>query len=58
MSYRTEQRPSANRISSEDLAALIVDALVDGGILQKKDVPRALEIATDEIDARKEVGDY
>ncbi len=47
-----------NRISSEDLAAIIIDALNDVGIVQRKDAPRALEIATDKIDGRKELGDY
>ena len=47
-----------NQISSGDLAAIIVDALIDAGIVQKKDVRRALEISTDKIDGRKEIGDY
>jgi len=47
-----------NQISSEDLAAIIVDALIDVGIVLQKDAPRAIEIATDKIDGRKDLGDY
>lgn len=47
-----------NQLSSGDLAAIIVDAMIDAGIVYKKDVFRALEIATDKIDGRKELGDY
>jgi hypothetical protein len=50
--------PPENQISSEDLAAIIVDSLIDVGIVQKKDASRAVEIATDKIDGRKDLGDY
>ena len=46
------------RLASEDLAGLIVDALLRGGVVQVADVPRAVVIATEEIEARKGVGDY
>ena len=61
MEKRTEEKWKAseeNRISSEDLAAIIIDALLDVGIVKKTDVQRALEIAMDKIDGRKELGDY
>jgi hypothetical protein len=45
-------------ISSYNLAALIVDALLDAKIVKKEDVARALEIATEEIEVRKALGDY
>jgi hypothetical protein len=48
----------ARRLSSEDLAALIVDALLRAGILRKEDVDRAIEVATEEIDVRKAMRDY
>jgi len=40
------------------LAVLIVDALVDAKIIRKEDLDRAIEIATEGIDARKAAGDY
>lgn len=40
-------------ISSKDLAELIVDALVDGKILEAADFERGVEIATEEIWIRK-----
>ncbi len=48
----------SKRLSSRDLAALVIDALLDAKIVRKEDVERALDIATEEIDARKAVGDY
>jgi hypothetical protein len=58
---RTEEKWKAceeNRIPTEALAAIIIDALLDVGIVKKTDVQRALEIAMDKIDGRKELGDY
>jgi len=49
---------SADRLSSEDLAALIVDALLQAKIVKQEDVQRAVEIATEEIEVRKALGDY
>jgi hypothetical protein len=49
---------SSRRLSSRDLAALVIDALLHAKLLRKEDVERALDIATEEIDARKAVGDY
>jgi hypothetical protein len=46
------------KLTSESLAALIVDALVDARIVQREDFERAIEIATEEINARKAAGDY
>ena len=48
----------ANKLTSEDLAALIIDALKCAGIVDQLDVDRAIAIATEEIDARKAVNDY
>lgn len=47
-----------NRITTKDLAAIIIDALLDVGIIKNSDVQRALEIAMDKINGRKELGDY
>lgn len=48
----------SKRLSSADLAELIVDSLFDAKILRKEDWQQAISIATQEIDARKNVGDY
>jgi hypothetical protein len=61
MEKSTEAKLKASeedRIPTEALAAIIVDALIDVGIVKKSDVQRALEIAMDKIDGRKELGDY
>jgi hypothetical protein len=46
------------KLSTADLAALVVDALLRAGILKADDVKRAIAIATEEIDVRKTLGDY
>jgi hypothetical protein len=53
-----DQSGSSERMSSADLAALIVDALFHGGLLTKEQLELAREIATEEIDVRKALGDY
>ena len=49
---------SGNRLSSEDLAELIVNSLFDAKIINKENWRQAIAIATQEINARKNVGDY
>jgi hypothetical protein len=51
-------RKSTNKLSSSELAELVVDALLRAGIVEEADVQRSLLIATEEIEARKAVGDY
>jgi hypothetical protein len=46
------------QISPERLAALIVDALIDAGLVSKEDVDRAARVAAQEIEVRKALGDY
>lgn len=46
------------RLSTSELAVLIADALLDGGVVGKESLQKAIEIIVDEIDARKAVGDY
>jgi len=46
------------RLTSEQLAGLIVDALVDAGLVPKSEFNSAVAVAAEEIDARKAVGDY
>jgi hypothetical protein len=45
-------------ISSENLAVLICDALVDTEIFSKESFEKAVAIATEEIDVRKAMADY
>jgi len=49
---------SGDRLSSHDLASLIVDALLHASIVKQEDVQRAVEIAAEEIRVRKALGDY
>lgn len=45
-------------ISSENLAALIIDALIDAELLKKSETELAIAIAAEEIEVRKMGGDY
>ncbi|MEG4495618.1 hypothetical protein QUB05_00200 [Microcoleus sp. F10-C6] len=45
-------------LTSDRLAASIVDALIDAGIIDKQRVPEAIEIGAEEIEVRKALGDY
>jgi hypothetical protein len=51
-------RSRANQLSSEDLAALVVDALLRANLLSQDHVERAVRIAAEEIEVRKVLGDY
>jgi hypothetical protein len=51
------EQPS-QKLSSEGLAALIVDALVDAGLVKRSDFGSALAVAKEEIEVRKALGDY
>jgi hypothetical protein len=51
------ERPP-ERLSSEGLAALIVDALVEAGIVERSAFGAALAVAREEIEVRKAMGDY
>ncbi len=48
----------ANKLTSEVLAALVVGALIDAGIVMKEHLELAFKIATQEIEVRKSLGDY
>lgn len=55
-----EDRPASARdgkLSSESLAALIVDALIDAGVLDKRHLALSVAVASEEIEARKALGD-
>ncbi|MCK9608808.1 MAG: hypothetical protein M0R33_20405 [Methylomonas sp.] len=58
MSQTNDNCNKSNALSTAELAELIVDALLHGGVLRKDDINRALEFVSEEIDARKAVGDY
>ena len=47
-----------SQMSSNQLASLIVDALVDAKVVAKTDFAAAVEVAAVEIDVRKAMGDY
>lgn len=48
----------ADRLGSDELAELIVDALLRANILREQDAERAVQIALEEIEVRKALGDY
>ena len=50
--------PDGRAITSEQLASLVVDGLVDAGFIAKGDLERAIHVAAIEIDVRKAAGDY
>jgi hypothetical protein len=45
-------------LSSEELAALVVDALLRAGVVEPEKVNLAIAIVTEEIEVRKALGDY
>jgi hypothetical protein len=54
----TQDPDLVEKISSEELAMLIVDALLCASLVKKEDVQRAIKIATEEIEVRKAFGSY
>jgi len=42
---------------SEELAAIVVDALKDAGLIQSADIERAIAIVSEESDVRRVLGD-
>jgi hypothetical protein len=46
------------KLTSESLAALIVDALFHAGLVAKENTEKAIDIAAEEIEVRKSAGDY
>jgi hypothetical protein len=51
-------RNAEGRLTSESLAALIVDALIDAKIIDREHLRSAIQIAAVEIEVRKALGDY
>ena len=58
MDEDTKESGPNEQLSSEHLAGLIVDALLVRGLLEADRIALARAIATEEIDARKALGDY
>jgi hypothetical protein len=54
----TASPPESRHLTSESLAELILDALVQAGLLPREEFRRATEIAVEEINVRKALGDY
>jgi hypothetical protein len=57
MAEMKQNGDAVRRLTSEELAVLIIDAMVEAGIVQKAQMPRAIEIAAEEIEVRKVAGD-
>lgn len=57
---KPDQQPDAtrNRITSAELAVLVVDALVDAEIINRENLEDAINVASVEIEVRKSMGDY
>ncbi|MBM4070943.1 MAG: hypothetical protein FJ271_18635 [Planctomycetes bacterium] len=55
---RASMKDESGKLTSEALAALIVDALLQAGIVACENLDEAIAIATEEIDVRKAAGDY
>jgi hypothetical protein len=51
-------RTDESALPSAELAALVVDALMRAGLVSEEHVARALQIAEEEIEVRKALGDY
>ena len=49
---------NGKKLSSEELAALIADALVSAGLVARVRLEDAISLIEQEINARKGVGDY
>jgi len=47
-----------SHMPSEELAELIVDALLRAGVIEQEHVSKAVKIAAEEIEVRKALGDY
>jgi hypothetical protein len=58
MTYDKPSTEHGRKLSSERLAALIIDALIDAGLIDKKNLQRAMAISVEEINVRKAAGDY
>jgi hypothetical protein len=53
-----ENPPEFERLTSRELAEHVIDALVVAKIVKSEDVAKALDLAEEEIEIRKALGDY
>jgi hypothetical protein len=53
-----EDDGGADKLTSEELAELIVDALLRANMIARSNVARSIQIATEEIEVRKAMRDY
>jgi len=51
-------RETDGTLTSDALAELIIDALVDAEFIKKEAFDKAVEVVKEEIDARKSMDDY
>jgi hypothetical protein len=52
------ERPTGKRLTSQELAVLVVDGLVEARLVEKGRFGEAAEVAAEEIEVRKSLGDY
>ncbi len=52
------EKTDDEKLTSQELAELVIDGLVWQGIIKKDDYHKAVEAMTAEIDLRKFAGDY
>jgi hypothetical protein len=58
MTVKDTHKEPDGTLTSESLAVLIIDGLVDTGFIKSEDFEEAVKIATLEINIRKHAGDY
>ncbi len=54
----TKHKDPDGTLTSDGLAVLIVDGLLDAGLIKSEHFEEAVKIATLEIEIRKHAGDY
>ncbi|MFO0389459.1 MAG: hypothetical protein ACK502_07050 [Alphaproteobacteria bacterium] len=58
MNTENKHKEPDGTLTSESLAVLIIDGLVDAGLIDDGSFEEAVKIATLEINIRKHAGDY
>jgi hypothetical protein len=56
MSDQEKEKTDSNGASSESLATVIIDALIDANIIKQEHFEKAVKIAIEEMDVRKAMG--
>ncbi len=52
------EKENMDKLTSKELAELVIDGLVQEGIIKKEDYTKAVESMASEIELRKFAGDY